>query len=162
MLLADPQPPLMEEVPLERVHGGEVVTVPLWVAYSPPYYTIPASLTLSIGWDGCSWAQTDRYRMEVLPKEGPVVRVRLHRDERKLLNLPPGGDRSPFYEVSVVGDGGWCACRGFTLNNEERHPCKHVAGVARIADVLTEDSHEQERVGGEAEPGATGPGRQED
>lgn len=170
--LADPPAPVIDFVNVERRRDGVVVAEELIVSYAPAFGPLAATLSVGSGWNGATWTAWSEYELGGVRKAGAVVAVRLVRDERKVMESPPGADRSPEYEVSVVGESGWCSCRGFMLANEERRPCKHIRACARLlaaGQLKPETSHESGReadgvaVGGRAAgPGEAGPDGQAD
>jgi hypothetical protein len=122
--------PFWAEVTVDRA-AGEPAAGPVWVAFAPAFRQLPATLCLGRGWDGARFREFDRYTVGVKWR-GPVCDVTLGREPAKVRAVGPGGDRQPAYTVSIIGGGGWCTCRGFTLAAEDRRPCKHVAALARI------------------------------
>lgn len=140
----------------------------LLIELRSPVGPVPHTLVIAGGWDpedGGRYDQWDRY--EVREASGYGGRTfRVWRDPFKLLHLPPGGDRSPEYEVTVTPDGGWCSCRGFTLANEGRRACKHLLALGRFVrsgafDNLTNGETRNEQAtepdgGREAEAGSLG------
>jgi hypothetical protein len=160
-----PSEPLMAEVPVLRVRAGEPVTEPLWVVYQGRFGVLPPALSIASGWDGFQFREWRRYTVGSVRKGGGVVTVRLDRDEGRLTDTPPGGDRAPFYEVSVADGSAWCTCRGFTLSNEPGRACKHVCCVSYViaaGKLESEVGDGGQQAGGEGGPEGTGGGGRAD
>lgn len=170
---AKPAEPLMGEVACPRLRAGVAVTETLWVSYDPPFGPVAAVLWINSEWDGSVHKVSDRYTVIGVQWVGPVCDVTLKRDPEKVLHADLGGDRNPFYVVSVIGDGGWCTCRGFQSQRDEpKRPCKHIsacafvraAGLFSNSERLVQDEQREPEAGGgrAAGPQQVGDGRQED
>jgi hypothetical protein len=174
--LAEMPRPTVDVLTVRRVRDGKEIDVSLTVQWEPGYAMLPARLSIGSGWvegegGGHSFAQWDWYAVEELAGDGRRRTFRLRRDPRKLLTLPPGGDRRPEYEVTIVPNGaGWCDCRGYTFGDDGDRVCKHVDALSHFVDSgvigqpFAESFHEQGIPGGgrEAEPGAVGEDRPAD
>lgn len=167
--LPDPPTPLMGEVPCQRLRAGEERTEPLWVCFEPAYGPVKACLQIHAGWNGRTFTAGDRYTVLSVRWNGPICDVVLARDPEKLLTVPVGSDRSPTHQVGVMGSGGWCTCRGYTLQQHEpRRNCKHIAALAFVRDsgILSDErrtEHGSAITSGRAtdEPRGTGEGREQ-
>lgn len=166
MFIADPNPPLMDEIVVLRMRAGKPVEEPLWVEWHAEYGPIPARLVLAAGWDGKTWELWRGYSVSEVRDGSGVRRFRLDRDADQLTHLPPGSDRTPAYEVSIGLKSGWCTCRGYTLLNDTRRPCKHVAALRHLIEtnVLPNEVNDEQGTGGGGEAGPAGvkPDRQAD
>jgi predicted nucleic acid-binding Zn finger protein len=124
MLTTDP---IIDFVPTPR---GELL-----VGLEPGPVLVIAGGWVRGGRDGEGFAHWDRYAVREVAGRGGRTFV-LTRDEKKLLTLAPGADRSREYETTITSHGGWCTCRGYCLNNERREPCKHIIAVRHFADAM--------------------------
>jgi hypothetical protein len=127
--------PIIDFIPTPR---GELL-----VGLEPGPVLVIAGGWVRGGRDGEGFAHWDRYKVERIADRGGPTFV-LVRDEKKLLTLALGADRSREYEVTIPAKGsGWCSCRGFQLNNERREPCKHIHAVRHFAGAWVHSGEEE-------------------
>jgi len=135
--IADPQPPLMDEIEVKRVRDGKEATERLWVEYHAPYATIPAIIVIAQDWsqrkhtDQMSWRSWCRYEVTEFAPDEPGRAFRLRRDPEYVEALAVERDHSPTYSVLIAPTpaGDRCDCRGQAATQPHGRTCKHVSAL---------------------------------
>jgi hypothetical protein len=119
--------PLIDFIPIDRIHHGEPIVSELMVSWIPP-----ADLTIGEGWK-IKAQEPDRvtqYTVEETATDLPGRAFRLTRDPE---DVAESDDDSPHYAV-YIGDAGAveCECRGFASVSKGGRVCRHVAAVRHL------------------------------
>jgi hypothetical protein len=123
-------PPVIAEIPVERVKGGKDVVELLWVEFHHAYLTEPPALVIAMGWRDGTWRVWDKFDLFARPIDLPGLLFYLRRFEE------PGDERPGGYETFIGPEPSLdrCQCQGMGSAVKVNHVCKHAAALRWAVD----------------------------